>query len=1132
MSSTDRQNGLLLAEDWKKIYQSFKNAEFKSYDFDTLRRTMIAYIRENYPEDFNDYIESSEYLALIDLIAFLGQNLSFRIDLNARENFIELAERRESILRLARLLAYNPKRNRPANGLLKIEAVSTSENIVDSNGFNVKGRTVLWNDTTNENWYEQFIKIINAALPSSNTFGKPVNSQVVANIPTEQYRFNSTLQTVPVFTFSKTINNLNTVFEIVSTAVSGGVIYEESPVTGQQVSFIYRDNGQGPSSSNTGFFMHFRQGSMQRSDFSIDFPVPNQRVNIDTDNINQSDIWLYRLDNQNSETELWTRVDAVEGNNVIYNSLNKKIRNVYNVLTRENDRVSLIFTDGVFGNLPQGNFRLYYRTSNNRNFAISPNEIRNVSIRIPYISRSGRNEIITLYLDLKTSVNNASASETDAEIKSRAPSTYYTQNRLITGEDYNIGPLGVSQDILKVKSINRTASGISRYYDIVDPTGKYSKTNHFSDDGVIYEEDLENQLEFTFNTFTDVNFVVENTISPLLSDIKVRDFYLKKYPSIDVMTSADIKWNATSNNTNISTGVFENSAKLPYQVGSFTSSILKFIETGAMVKFVPPAGYYFNANSQLVAGTPSKIEDRMYLWTKVVSVSGDGTTVSNSVGPVVLNDEIPTGAVLSKIKQKFSINLSSSIKTRIADQIFSYKIFGLRYDRTTRQWSIITESNLNVKDQFSLLNEGDKTNQKLDSSWVILFSTNGEKYTVTYRGYRYVFESEKQVRFYYDSVTRTFNNRTGRIIKDSIKVLNINSIPNGTTPFTQDYDWEVVSEFTNDLGYINNNKIQISFFDNDSDGIIDDPDLFENIVGTNSLVFFKKSDSDGIENYKYVNQTDENIFVVNSQREINVSLYNSGDIFYIKNTNVFRKLTKNPTRLTMIYDYKARNGRGGLKFQYIHSSDENNRIDPSSTNIIDLYLLTKQYDTQFRQYLNGAVIAKPEAPTPDYLFRTYGNEINKIKSISDEVIYHPVRYKILFGNKSDPNLQATFKVIKNSDRVVNDNEIKSKIVQYINEFFSLDNWDFGDTFYFSELSAYIMKQMSPDITSIVIVPKQASQSFGSMFELKCSSDEIFISSAGVDDIEIISGITADRLRTTGNIITTTEPTSDLGGTVI
>lgn len=111
MSTTDRQNRLLVAEDWTRIYQSFRNADFQSYDFENLRRVMVNYIRENYPEDFNDYIESSEYLALIDLIAFLGQSIAFRIDLNARDNFLELSERRESILRLARLLSYNAKRN-------------------------------------------------------------------------------------------------------------------------------------------------------------------------------------------------------------------------------------------------------------------------------------------------------------------------------------------------------------------------------------------------------------------------------------------------------------------------------------------------------------------------------------------------------------------------------------------------------------------------------------------------------------------------------------------------------------------------------------------------------------------------------------------------------------------------------------------------------------------------------------------------------------------------------------------------------------------------------------------------------------------------------------------------------------
>ena len=177
MSSTDRQNRLLVAEDWKRIYQTYRNADFKSYDFDNLRRTMINYLRQNYPEDFNDYIESSEYLALIDLIAFLGQNLAFRMDLNARENYLELAERRESVLRLARLLSYNPKRNIAANGVMKIASVSTTESFVDSNNIDLENQTIIWNDPANPNWYEQFIKVINRALPVNGIVGKPVKKE-------------------------------------------------------------------------------------------------------------------------------------------------------------------------------------------------------------------------------------------------------------------------------------------------------------------------------------------------------------------------------------------------------------------------------------------------------------------------------------------------------------------------------------------------------------------------------------------------------------------------------------------------------------------------------------------------------------------------------------------------------------------------------------------------------------------------------------------------------------------------------------------------------------------------------------------------------------------------------------------
>ena len=209
MSVTTRQNRLLVAEDWKKIYQSFRNADFQSYDFENLRRSMIDYIRVNFPEDFNDYIESSEYLALIDLIAFLGQSIAFRVDLNARENFLELAERRDSVLRLARLISYNAKRTTAGSGLLKFNTISTTENVLDSNGRNLSNQVIGWNDPSNSNWYDQFIKVMNASFPQIQQFGNPADSATIYGIPTSQYTFNSATSGIPVSTtFTSSVNFL------------------------------------------------------------------------------------------------------------------------------------------------------------------------------------------------------------------------------------------------------------------------------------------------------------------------------------------------------------------------------------------------------------------------------------------------------------------------------------------------------------------------------------------------------------------------------------------------------------------------------------------------------------------------------------------------------------------------------------------------------------------------------------------------------------------------------------------------------------------------------------------------------------------------------------------------------------
>ena len=209
MATSSRQTAIFGANDWKAVYQTFSQADFQSYDYETLRKSFVDYLRTQYPETFNDYTESSEYIALLDVIAFMGQALAFRNDLNTRENFIDTAERRDSIIKLANLVGYNPKRNTPAQGYLKVTSVQTTENISDINGFNLAGIPVIWNDPANTNWQEQFNTVVNASLRGTQKIGRPGNRQTILGIDTQEYTVQIPTTAVPVIPFTARVQSTN-----------------------------------------------------------------------------------------------------------------------------------------------------------------------------------------------------------------------------------------------------------------------------------------------------------------------------------------------------------------------------------------------------------------------------------------------------------------------------------------------------------------------------------------------------------------------------------------------------------------------------------------------------------------------------------------------------------------------------------------------------------------------------------------------------------------------------------------------------------------------------------------------------------------------------------------------------------
>jgi hypothetical protein len=1124
MTTTSRQNNLILNQDWTRIYQTFRNADFKSYDFENLRRVIITYLRENYPEDFNDYIESSEYLALIDAVAFLGQSLAFRIDLASRENFIELAETKESVLRIARMLSYNAKRNIAAKGLLKFTSVTTTEDILDSNGRNLQQQIISWNDPTNTNWLEQFILVLNSAMADNTEFGRSQGSAIIQGTSTEQYRFRTTSTDVPIYSFSKTVSGRGMLFEIVSTAFKNSeTIYEEPPVPGNQPGFVYKNDGTGPGSPNTGFFFMFKQGTLALADFGIGVPTPNEKIAIDAADINNDDVWLFSLNSAGAQQTEWSKVSALAGNNIAYNSLSQNIRNIYSIITKENDTIDLVFADGVYGNLPQGSFRVFYRTSNGLSYTVSPNELRGINIGISYLNKSGVEHTLTVGLALQSTVANSAASESIDSVRTNAPAVYYTQNRMITAEDYNLAPLSSSQNIIKIKSINRTSSGISRNFDIIDASGKYSSINAFCDDGYIYKQESEETLEFKFDSrIAVINFIRQN-IESKFADADVYNFYFTKFDKI-LFTDSNTVWQSVTSST--PTGYFKNIIdNTLLKVGTYSTSSLKYLLTGALIKFVAPAGYHFMPNGTLVAGLPDQPGATTFKWTKVVSVVGDGTNagrgiLTNGLGAVKFSDNIPTGAVANRIVPRFVNDLDIALETEIVNQCSQNLNFGLRYESITSTWKIITSSNINLVNDFGLGKAGDVTNTNADSSWLVAFVKESDRYVVKIRLLSYVFGSISQNRFYFDTNEKRYNDQLGSVVKDQVKILGINTGSNFVTELRQDLAFEISDTIKFDDGYESTSEIKLSFQDSDDDGVIDNPDAFEQIVGVDTelnYLFFKETvDQYGTTTYQLVDNSNNSILIREKESVVDFTdtvTYPDGQLiyFYTVDEDAVKIVNRTTNTFDLDRSYRANIGRESLKFQYIHNASVDRRIDPSSSNIIDIFMLTKSYDEAFRIYLAGGSTVAPEPPSTDSLRITFGSNLSAIKSISDEIIYHTVKYKVLFGSKADPKLQATFKVVKNPGQSINDNDLKVRVIAAINAFFDVNNWDFGDRFYMGELTTYILNSTAPDISNIVICPKQSSQSFGSLFEIQSRSDEILISGATVADVEIVTAITAAEI---------------------
>jgi len=1116
MAINNRQTNLFAVEDWKKLYTTFSEADFQSYDFESIRKVMVDYLRTYYAEDYNDFIESSEFIAIIDLIAFQAQSLAFRTDLNARENFLETAERKDSVLKLVKQLNYVPNRNKTANGLLKIQSVSTTETVFDYSSKNLARTAIIWNDSTNLDWSSQFNIVLNAALSSGLRIGKPFASKTINNIKTEQYNIAVPTTVSPaVFPFNALVNDTSMPFEMLSASITNtNAITEQEPGTLGSFGFVYQNDGLGNSSNNSGYFVYFKQGALNQRDFALTDKVPNRTIEVNLENINNEDIWLYEIDSAGNLSTQWTKVPAISGSNAIYNSTSRGIRTLYSVNTRANDQIDLVFGDDTFSNIPMGNYRTFFRVSNGLTYRISPADMSGITVVIPYIAKDGSPQKLTITASLQYTVANSSRRDLIQEIKDKAPQNFYSQGRMVNGEDYNIVPYTTFADIVKVKSVNRYSSGISRYLDIIDPTGKYSSTDLFGSDGSFYKNETLKSTTFTFSSRNDVLKTIFGEIQPIIASKSNLHFYYQNFPKIVLN---DILWQRRTDDTTTSTGFFFQSGATTYSaIGGFTSTALRYLLLGSLIKFSAPLGYYFDSSNSLILGSPSLPSDKTEIWATINSQIGDGSTqiylAGRSIGAVTVSENIPTGAVVSEVYAPYSTNFGNTLINTMSTYILNNVEFALRYDYASTvigdPWKIVPISSVDSTSPFSLTYAGLNN----DSSWILLFNTNGIEYTVKYRGLDYIFSSTNSVRFLNTNPTPVYDSRTNTIIKDNIKLLQTNLNTSGTTKLPRVVTLEVYQNGIESDGYIDSTKVQVTFPTSSTTNLPIDPSIFSSVVNRSTYVFYKKYlDYDNLIRFQLLNSGTINYNYTTKVAIDNVrNNFPTGRLFYATTDKKFYQIVSNGVANTLVEvtsDYSAYLGRQDLIFQYRHNASDSRRIDPAASNLIDTYILTRSYDEAYRNYITDYTgsLTEPVILDSVTLNNTYA-QLMTLKMISDEMILNSGTYKALFGKKADQALQATFQIVKNPNTVISDNELKSMLVDQINNYFSLENWDFGQTFYFSELSAYLHSKLGTYLSSVILIPTSPNSTFGNLYEIRSQPNEILISAATADNVQVVSGV--------------------------
>lgn len=114
------------------VDKEIRDIDYISKDFNGYKTDLIDFLKKYFPDTWQDFSQVSGGMALLEMVAYVGDSLSFLMDRQINEGFIDRAIEPANVYSLAQNMGYKPKFSTPATTTLSLSATFFDSTSSDS----------------------------------------------------------------------------------------------------------------------------------------------------------------------------------------------------------------------------------------------------------------------------------------------------------------------------------------------------------------------------------------------------------------------------------------------------------------------------------------------------------------------------------------------------------------------------------------------------------------------------------------------------------------------------------------------------------------------------------------------------------------------------------------------------------------------------------------------------------------------------------------------------------------------------------------------------------------------------------------------------------------------------------------